>query len=699
MNCVQTVSYEILINGVAGKPFYPRAGIRQGDPLSPYLFSLCTKVLSQLLLHAENDKHLTGIKISRSSPPVSHLLFVDDSIFFMTANIQNCLSLEGILILYCQISGQRINESKSAITFSPNCTLRTIRNSLKILKVTRNKNMRLYLGLPTDFGTSKREVFPLISEKVRRRILSWNNVYLSSAGRLTLIRSVLSSLSVYSLSAFKMSGSKELGGIGICNIGCLNQSLLAKADWRIIQQPEGLLSRVLGTKYRISKDTIFDDDLHSKGSLTWGGRGILWGLELLKGNQAWQVGFPSALDVWRDNWIHGSSLAQLLSLPPADLANKPFISVSELQTPNGDWDFNRVQSICGGQFVPLICSIPIPCMDDIDKVYWPLNSNGIYSTKSGYKAAFSLLWTRKVTAMDLSRIESLTIAFCKNELWSLPITGKWKVFLWKILSNSLPTSVEVVRRGLNWNFRCQLCFSENPQVESMSHIFQDCTCASQIWFASSLGIRSNMGNNLSIQNWIINWLSFFKKNKNFIDDVSVFVSTHWRIWCFPNNALFRESPTDFYTLFKQLDVDASNNIWAENQREKSLALFFHGDLSDVDDDFKIRNHFPHVLVGTDLCSDHIRIKYDAFWKTNLKAAGWIFHDKTGIIFHRGQAAFWAKSPYQPEATTLRHAISDAISQGYKHIDTTTDCLNLILQVNGIGDITHDSANIIHSIDL
>ncbi|XP_074315599.1 uncharacterized protein LOC141651802 [Silene latifolia] len=207
-----------------------------------------------------------------------------------------------------------------------------------------------------------------------------------------------------------------------------------------------------------------------------------------------------------------------------------------------------------------------------------------------------------------------------------------------------------------------------------------------------------MGNNLSIQNWIINWLSFFKKNKNFTTDVSVFVSTLWRIWCFRNNALFRESSTDFYTLFKQLDVDACNNIWAEDQRAKSLALSFHGDLSDVDDDFKIRNHFPHVLVGTDLCSDHIRIKCDASWRTNLKAtAGWIFLDKTGTVFHQGQSAFWTQSPFQAEAMASRHAISDAFSQGYKHIDATTDCLNLALQVNGIGDITHDSANIIHSI--
>ncbi|XP_074276855.1 uncharacterized protein LOC141600512 [Silene latifolia] len=207
-----------------------------------------------------------------------------------------------------------------------------------------------------------------------------------------------------------------------------------------------------------------------------------------------------------------------------------------------------------------------------------------------------------------------------------------------------------------------------------------------------------MGNNLPIQKWIINWIHFFKKNKNFNNDVSLFVSTLWQIWCLRNNALFRESSPDLHNLFKQLGIDASNNVWAEEQRTKSLAFSLHDDVPDMDDAFKIRNHHPHVLVGPALCSDHIRIKCDASWRTNLRAsAGWIFLDRNGNIFHQGQSAFWAQSPFQAEATALRHAISEAFSQGYKHIDATTDCLNLALQVNGIGDITHDSANIILSI--
>ncbi|XP_074277364.1 secreted RxLR effector protein 78-like [Silene latifolia] len=56
MNCVSSVSYQVMVNGCAGRTFHPNSGIRQGDPMSPYLFALCTEVLSQLLFHAEEKK-------------------------------------------------------------------------------------------------------------------------------------------------------------------------------------------------------------------------------------------------------------------------------------------------------------------------------------------------------------------------------------------------------------------------------------------------------------------------------------------------------------------------------------------------------------------------------------------------------------------------------------------------------------------
>ena len=89
MQCISSVSYQVLINGEAKGNIIPSRGLRQGDPLSPFLFILCTEVLISQLKHAEREKKITGIKIARACPPVPHLLFADDSLFSVKQSKEN----------------------------------------------------------------------------------------------------------------------------------------------------------------------------------------------------------------------------------------------------------------------------------------------------------------------------------------------------------------------------------------------------------------------------------------------------------------------------------------------------------------------------------------------------------------------------------------------------------------------------------
>jgi hypothetical protein len=82
MRCVTMVWYVVKVNGDLTKPVIPTRGIRQGDPISPYLFLLCTEGLSCLLHLKEAAGELQGIRNGRQGPVISHLLFADDSIFF-----------------------------------------------------------------------------------------------------------------------------------------------------------------------------------------------------------------------------------------------------------------------------------------------------------------------------------------------------------------------------------------------------------------------------------------------------------------------------------------------------------------------------------------------------------------------------------------------------------------------------------------
>lgn len=118
MECVSSVSYSFLINGGPQGQVLPSRGLRQGDPLSPYLFILCTEVLSGLCQQALRTGTLPGVKVARNCPPINHLLFADDTMFFSKFSSTSCAALTSILHRYESASGQSINRSKSAITFS-----------------------------------------------------------------------------------------------------------------------------------------------------------------------------------------------------------------------------------------------------------------------------------------------------------------------------------------------------------------------------------------------------------------------------------------------------------------------------------------------------------------------------------------------------------------------------------------------------
>ncbi|PKI46345.1 hypothetical protein CRG98_033240 [Punica granatum] len=105
--CISTVSYSVVINGKLYGFLKPSCGIRQGDPLSPFLFLLATEALSRLLSKEEASGNIHGIKIGRGCPAFTHLLFADDLFLFAKATDQNLQSFFDILHKYQSWSGQK----------------------------------------------------------------------------------------------------------------------------------------------------------------------------------------------------------------------------------------------------------------------------------------------------------------------------------------------------------------------------------------------------------------------------------------------------------------------------------------------------------------------------------------------------------------------------------------------------------------
>ena len=84
--CVSTIRYHVLPNGEEIYPIYPERGLRQGDLLSPYLFTLCVEGLSCMLNTLEKRGYIHGVQVAREAPIISHVFFADDSCLFHKAN-------------------------------------------------------------------------------------------------------------------------------------------------------------------------------------------------------------------------------------------------------------------------------------------------------------------------------------------------------------------------------------------------------------------------------------------------------------------------------------------------------------------------------------------------------------------------------------------------------------------------------------
>ena len=152
MQCITMVSYSILVNDQPTGLIYPSRGLRQGDPLSPFLFLFCAKGLNALLCQAANNGEIRGYSICRAGPKITHLFFTDDYLLFCRATSIECAKIQSILAWYGAASGQQVNSDKTTAFFSRNTSVETQEELKVLLRVPVIKNYEKYLGLPSFVG-------------------------------------------------------------------------------------------------------------------------------------------------------------------------------------------------------------------------------------------------------------------------------------------------------------------------------------------------------------------------------------------------------------------------------------------------------------------------------------------------------------------------------------------------------------------
>ena len=203
--CISAATFSVLVNGTPSGFFLSSRGLRQGDPLSPYLFVLGMEALSGLIESEIQGGFLLGCHIGRKNGEgmvVSHLLYANDTLLFCRVDQEKLSHLSWLLMWFESISCLRINLNKSEII--------SIGSVVEVDSMALELGCKIgalpssYLGLPLGAPHNSVSVWDGIEEGFRKRLALWKRQYIPKGGRITLIRSTLLSLAIYFMSLFRM---------------------------------------------------------------------------------------------------------------------------------------------------------------------------------------------------------------------------------------------------------------------------------------------------------------------------------------------------------------------------------------------------------------------------------------------------------------------------------------------------------------
>lgn len=197
----------LLWNGEKTEAFLPQRGLRQGDPLSLYLFVLCLERLCHQIEVAVGQGDWKPIRLSQGGPQLSHVCFADDLILFSEATVIQVRVIRKVLDNFCMASGQKVSLEKSKIFFSANVSRDMERIISEESGIGSTREQGKYLGMPILHKRINKERFGEVLERVSSRLAGWKCRTLSLAGRITLTKAVLSSVPVQTMSPILLPAS------------------------------------------------------------------------------------------------------------------------------------------------------------------------------------------------------------------------------------------------------------------------------------------------------------------------------------------------------------------------------------------------------------------------------------------------------------------------------------------------------------
>ncbi|GJY79477.1 RNA-directed DNA polymerase, eukaryota [Tanacetum coccineum] len=459
----------ILVNGSPTTEFHLFRGLKQGDPIAPFLFLLIMEAFHLSFNRAVEAGTFKGYKFD-SSFTLSHLFYADDAVFIGEWSQDNLKGIMHILRCFSILSGMTINFQKSQLLGVGICDNHVI-EAAKFIGCSTMKTPFRYLGILVGDNMANLKAWDETIAKMIKRLSKWKLNTLSIGGRLTLLKSVLGSTPIYNMSIYKVPklvlnhmerlrrdffygvkdgdrkiawikwtkvlASKKFGGLGVSSLFALNRALIFKWVWRFLSHDNSLWSRVIAAVHGSSSHPISAAYNSPWGTIIKEVKALNdKGINLVSHCKI-RVGNGLRTSFWNDLWIGDNQLK--LSFPRlfalevnkdcsvADKLNAPFTASFRRQTRGGP----EAQQL--EQLTNLLDSVSLSNMED--RCFWDLNGEGVFQVKD----------VRSVLDETFLPKENIPTRWVK----SIPI--KVNVFVWKLVQDRGIDHLRVHPRFLHSN--------------------------------------------------------------------------------------------------------------------------------------------------------------------------------------------------------------------------------------------------------
>ncbi|KAE8678433.1 hypothetical protein F3Y22_tig00111410pilonHSYRG00088 [Hibiscus syriacus] len=417
--CLSTALISVLVNGSPTEEFSMGKGLRQGCSLSPLLFNLVGELLNRMLMKAADVGFFQGFTFGRSDAlSLTHLQFADDLIVFCRDSSTYILNIKRVLRTFSIMIGLHLNMSKSNL-YGINVEGEVLNEWAKEIGCAVGVLPTVYLGLPLGAKRNSEALWEPVMQSFNKKLFGWKASSLSMAGRLVLIKSVLSSLPIFFLSIFRIL--KE-GGLGILDLNFANRVLLDLN--KVISHSDSWIWKGITRNY-LAEDAIGNGlRSHSKIQVEYALSNNKWGKvsefgSIISNKWIWNIHTRRNLCDWEmEHWIRLMTLLENIGLSD---------SVDDFLAWSGKGD---------GLFTAKACRLTLSS-----------NSRG------------SLTW--------------------KKFVWSGFAPPRVETFLWQVSHQRLAVRSELIKRGVTLEeVSCPLCAK---QEETVQHLFISCQVAWDLW--------------------------------------------------------------------------------------------------------------------------------------------------------------------------------------------------------------------------